>query len=102
MIQNNLKELFCKNFFKNLKNDFAKKIEKNLRKWFCKKFLGNFKKIKNYFVKNFLRNLRMCELLANRIGIRSFFSHVDALQDLTNIEEQPKSFIVHQQEPITK
>ena len=27
---------------------------------------------------------------------------MDALQDLTNIEEQPKSLIVHQQEPMTQ
>ena len=40
------------------------------------------------FAKNFFRNLRMCELLANGIG-NDFFYHV---QDLTNIEEQPKSF----------
>ena len=62
--------------------------------------------MKNYFAKNFLRNLRMCELLANSIGIRSFLCDVYALQYLRNMEEQPKSFwltiIVHQQEAMTQ
>ena len=65
----------------------------------------NFKKMKNYFAKNFFRNLRMCELLANGI-VKDFLYHVYALQYLINMEEQPKSFwltmIVHQQEAMTQ
>ena len=72
------------------KNDFAKK---NFR---------NFKKMKNDFAKNFFRNLRMCVLLGNGIGKRSFCM----MQDLRNMEEQAKSFwltmIVHQQEARTQ
>ena len=34
----------------------------------------------------------MCELLVNGIS-NDFFYYVDALQHLTNIEEQPKSFL---------
>ena len=56
--------------------------------------------MKNYFAKNFFRNLRMCELLANGI-VKDFLYYLYALQYLKNIEEQPKSFwltiIVHQQ-----
>ena len=44
--------------------------------------------MKNYFAKNFFRILRMCELLGNGIGIRSFLYDVHALQDLRNMEEQ--------------
>ena len=55
--------------------------------------------MKSYFAKNFFRNLRMCELLASGI-VKDFLYDVYALQDLTNMEEQPKSFwltiIVHQ------
>ena len=43
----------------------------------------------DFATKILLRNVRMCQLLANRIGIRRFFYHV---QHLTNIEEQSKSF----------
>ena len=58
----------------------------------CKKiFIRNFKKMKNYFAKNFFRNLRMCELLANGI-VKDFLYHVYALQYLINMEEQAKSF----------
>ena len=61
--------------------------------------------MKNYFAKNFLRNLRMCELLGNGI-VKDFLCHVYALQYLRNMEEQVKSFwltmIVHQQEAITQ
>ena len=61
--------------------------------------------MKNYFVKNFFRNLRMCERLANGI-VKDFLYHVYALQYLINIEEQVKSFwltmIVHQQEAMTQ
>ena len=61
--------------------------------------------MKNYFAKNFFRNLRMCELLANGI-VKDFLYHVYALQYLTNMEEQAKSFwltmIVHQQEAMTQ
>ena len=50
--------------------------------------------MKNYFAqKILLRNLRMCELLANGIGIRSFLDDVEKLEDLTNMEEQGKSFL---------
>ena len=53
--------------------------------------------MKNYFAtKILLKNLKMCELLANGIDIRSFLYDVDAWKDLTNMEKQPKSFIVHQ------
>ena len=48
------------------------------------------KKIFQKFLKNFFRNLRMCELLANGI-VNDFLYHVYALQDLINIEEQAKS-----------
>ena len=70
----------------------------------CKKI---FKKNEKLFCnENFLRNLRMCELLANGIGIRSFLYDVYALQYLRNMEEQAKSFwltmIVHQQEAMTQ
>ena len=57
-------------------------------------FLANF--FNKYFYnqqKNFFRNLRMCELLTNGI-VKDFLYHVYALQDLTNIEEQPKSFLL--------
>ena len=47
--------------------------------------------MKNYFAKNFFRNLRMCELLANGI-IKDFLYHVYALQYLINMEEQAKLF----------
>ena len=47
--------------------------------------------MKNYFAKNFFRNLRMCELLANGI-VKDFLCHVYALQYLINMEEQAKSF----------
>ena len=49
--------------------------------------------MKHYFVKIFFRNLRMCELLANGI-IKDFLYDVYALQYLTNMEEQPKSFFL--------
>ena len=56
--------------------------------------------MKNYFAKNFFRNIRMCELLANGI-VKNFLFDVNALQYLVNMEEQAKSFwltmIVHQQ-----
>ena len=58
-----------------------------------KKFFRNFKKMKNYFSKNFLRNLKMCELLANGI-VKDFLYHVYALEYLINMEEQPKSFFL--------
>ena len=49
--------------------------------------------MKNYFAKNFFRNLRMCELLANGI-VKDFLYDVYAyaFQYLRNMEEQPKSF----------
>ena len=47
----------------------------------------------------------MCELIANGI-VKKFLYHVNALQDLRNMEEQVKSFwltiIVHQQEAMTQ
>ena len=49
--------------------------------------------MKNYFAKNFFRNLRMCELLANGI-VKDFLYDEYALQYLTNMEEQPKSFFL--------
>ena len=49
-----------------------------------------FSEILNYFAKNFFRNLRMCELLAN--GIVKDILYVYALQYLINMEEQAKSF----------
>ena len=58
-----------------------------------KKFFRNFKTMKNYFAKNFFRNVRRCELLANGI-VKDFFYDVYALQYITNIEEQPKSFFL--------
>ena len=56
-----------------------------------KKFFTNFKKMKNYFAKNFFRNLRMRELLANGI-VKDFLYHVYTLEYLINMEEQAKSF----------
>ena len=56
-----------------------------------KSFSEILKKIKNYFAKNFFRNLRMCELLANGT-VKDFLYHVYALQYLINMEEQAKSF----------
>ena len=56
-----------------------------------KKFFRNFRKMKNYFAKNFFRDLRMCELLANGI-VKNFLYDVYALQYLINMEEQVKSF----------
>ena len=41
-----------------------------------KKIFRNFKKMKNYFARNFLRNLRMCQLLANGIVNGLFLSCV--------------------------
>ena len=65
-----------------------------------KKFSEIFKKMKNYFAKNFFRNLRMCKFLANGI-VKEFLYDVYALQYLINMEEQAKSFwltmIIHQQ-----
>ena len=74
-----------------------------LKKLFCQK---NIEKIEeNDFAKNFFRNLRMCEVLANGI-VKNFLYQVYALQYLINIEEQAKSFwltiIVHQQEAMTQ
>ena len=50
-----------------------------------------FSEILNYFAKNFFRNLRMCELLANGI-VKDILYDVYALQYLINMEEQAKSF----------
>ena len=47
--------------------------------------------MKNYFAKNFFRNLRMYELLANGI-VKNFLYHAYALQYLINMEEQAKFF----------
>ena len=60
--------------------------------------------MKNYFAKNFFRNLRMCELLANGI-VKDFLYHVYALQYLRNIGRTGEivlvsylsTMIVHQQ-----
>ena len=49
--------------------------------------------MKNFVAKNFFRNLRMCELLVNGI-VMDFLYHVYALQYLTKMEEQPKSFFL--------
>ena len=57
----------------------------------CKKIFRNLKKMKNYFAKNFFRNLRMYELLANGI-VKDFLYDVYALQYLINMKEQAKSF----------
>ena len=53
--------------------------------------------MKNDFAtKILLRNVRGCvKCEENGIGKRSFFDDVDAWKDLRNIEEQPKSIIVH-------
>ena len=47
----------------------------------------------NYFEKNFFRNIRMCELLANGI-VKDFLYDVYALKYLINMGEQPKSFFL--------
>ena len=47
--------------------------------------------MQDYFAKNFFQNLRVCELVANRI-VKDFLYDVYALQYLINMEEQVKSF----------
>ena len=57
------------------------------------KIFQEFLKNENLFCKIFFRNLRMCELLANGI-VKDFLYDVYALQYLTNMEEQAKSFFL--------
>ena len=85
------------------------KILSKFYKWFCQKNWEKFKKM--ILKKNFLEIFKIWKIiLATKFFEKShdvstlskwdwhkdFFVHVYALQYLTNIEEQPKSFIVHQ------
>ena len=90
-----IKNDFAKKFFKNLKNYFfAKKILRKIEEnGFAKKFSEILKNWKMILQQNFLRNLRMCELLGEWDWQRNFLYDVYALEYLRNMEEQPKSFL---------
>ena len=61
--------------------------------------------MKKYFAKNFFRNLRMCELLANGIGNGVFVSCVCVAifnKYGRTTEIVPSTMIVHQEEAMTQ